>query len=92
MEQIVKKIIIENKDGLSDKKALELVLSVIRQGRISNNNKQYCYVTSSKINHKTYVVTTSLNQKSDRFVITRDIEADMYNCEYYTMVKKRELI
>ena len=64
------KIIVENRTDMSDLDSLELACSVIRQGRVSNNNKQYCYVCTSKVNNKNYAISTDLNKKSDRFVIT----------------------
>lgn len=32
-------------DGMSDIEALSYVSSVIKQGKISNENTQYCYIT-----------------------------------------------
>lgn len=64
------KLIIDNRTNLSDLKAIELITLVIKPGRISNNNKQYCYGTCFLIDNKTYNVWTDLNKKSDRFVIT----------------------
>jgi len=63
------KLIIENRTlGLSDFQCLIYVQKVIAQGRISNNNKQYCYLTVfDKI-----LVTTDFNKKSDRFVVSED--------------------
>ena len=39
------RIIINNHSRVSDFKALELVQSVVKEGRISNNDTQYCYCT-----------------------------------------------
>jgi hypothetical protein len=39
------KVIIENRSGLKDEKAVELALGVIRGGRVSNFGKEYCYLT-----------------------------------------------
>ena len=39
------KFIIENQSDLSDENALNVVLEVVRNGKISNNGKQYCYAT-----------------------------------------------
>ena len=63
------KLIIENRTGLTTEKALRLVLKVVELGRISNDNKQYCYLTSFNIGDNEYHVTTDLNKRSDRFVI-----------------------
>lgn len=63
----MEKLIIENKSDLTLEKALEYALKVVKQGKISNNGKQHCYLTafeSNKIN-----VATFLNKKSERFVI-----------------------
>jgi hypothetical protein len=65
----VNKLIIDNRTDLSDFDALTLVINVVWDGRISNDGKQYCYLTSMPINEKQYVVSTDLNKKSDRFVI-----------------------
>ena len=64
------KLIIDNRTELSDINAVTLVGKVINQGRISNDNKQYCYGTGITIEDKEYMIWTDLNKKSDRFVIT----------------------
>ena len=66
------KLIIDNRTDLSDFDALTLVINVVWDGRISNDGKQYCYLTSMPINEKQYVVSTDLNKRSDRFVIMED--------------------
>ena len=66
------KLIIDNRADLSDYEALELVQEVILGGRISNDGKQYCYLSSIVIENKKYMVSTDLNKKSDRFVITQE--------------------
>ena len=61
------KLIIENRTDMPDLEAMWYVQEVMRDGRVSNFGKQYCYATawrSSKI-----VVWTDLNKKSDRFVV-----------------------
>jgi len=68
----VNKLIIDNRTDLSDFDALTLVINVVWDGRISNDGKQYCYLTSMPINEKQYVVSTDLNKRSDRFVIMED--------------------
>lgn len=67
------KLIIENRTlGLSDYQCLAYVEKVIAQGRISNNGKQYCYLTAfEKVGGK-IMVATDLNKNSDRFVIYDD--------------------
>ena len=64
------KLIIDNRTELTDLEAITLVSEVIKRGRISNDGKQYCYGTAISIEDKSYLVTTDLNKKSDRFVIT----------------------
>ena len=60
------RIIIENRSNVSDSEALDYVGIVIQQGRISNDNKQYCYVTKFCDG---ITVSTDLNKASDRFVV-----------------------
>ena len=62
------KIIIQNDSSLPDIRALAYVKAVMEMGRISNNDKQYCYLTTFGENGE-IVVATDLNKKSDRFVI-----------------------
>lgn len=64
------KLIIDNRTELTDLEAITLVSRVIAQGRISNDDKQYCYGTRITIKDKEYMIWTDLNKKSDRFVIT----------------------
>lgn len=37
-------------------------------GRISNNDKQYCYLTSFTINGQEYHIVSDLNEKSDKLI------------------------
>ena len=61
------KIIIENKsEKIDDETALERVSKVISYGRISNNNKQYSYLT---VFNDDVCVSTTLNKESDKFVV-----------------------
>ncbi|GAF86630.1 unnamed protein product, partial [marine sediment metagenome] len=48
------KLIIENRTELSDIDILDLVKAVIKEGRISNNGKQYCCGTIVQIENKHY--------------------------------------
>ncbi len=66
------KLIIDNQSDLSDWRVLYLVQQVINGGRVSNNDKQYCYLTSFKLREGIYIVATDLNKKSDRFVIYKE--------------------
>jgi len=63
------KVIIENQTDQPMIRILAYVSAVIRQGRISNDGKQYCYATRFKGN---IVVVTDLNKKSDRFVVYQE--------------------
>ncbi len=63
------KMIIENRTNLSDLDVLMLVAEVVQQGRFFNG--QYCYVTGILWKDGEYYVSTALNKKSDRFVITK---------------------
>ena len=67
------KLIIENRTKrLSDYQCLAYVEKVIAEGRVSNNDKQYCYLTAfGKVGGK-IMVATDLNKNSDRFVIYDD--------------------
>ena len=61
------KIIIKNQTEMDDISVLTLVQSVIKNGRISNNGKQYCYLTSFEIENKEYHIVTDLRKCSDVF-------------------------
>lgn len=63
------KLIIDNRTELTDLEAINLVSRVVKLGRISNYNKQYCYGSVITIENKEYFIWTHLNKKSDRFVI-----------------------
>ncbi len=63
------RIIINNKTDLSDIDAIGMVTAVIKEGRCSNDNMQYCYLTSFKSNKKHYQVSTDLRIRSDSFTI-----------------------
>lgn len=60
------KLIIENRTDMPDLEAMYYVMEVMRDGRVSNDGKQYCYAT---VFNRIYAVLTYLNSKSDRFVI-----------------------
>jgi len=64
------RIIVENRTKLPMNEVLPYVEKVIADGRISNNNTQYCYVTS----WLSYGITVyaDKNKKSDRFIVERD--------------------
>ncbi len=60
------KIIINNKTKLNDEEAVKLVLSVIAKGRISGDDKCYCYASLFR-NSK--VVVCAEKRKNDIFTI-----------------------
>lgn len=66
------KFIIENRTELSDLEMLNLVLVVVKGGKVSNNGKQYCYGTRITYDGNEYMVSSILNKKSERFVIWND--------------------
>jgi len=61
------KIIIHNQSEISDIAVIKAVTSVIKMGRISNNNKQYCYLTCFEIENEEYHIVTDLRKYSDVF-------------------------
>ena len=63
------KIIIENRTEKPMIEILGYVATVMDQGRISNDGKQYCYITRFAGD---IMVVTDLNKKSDRFVVYKD--------------------
>jgi len=63
------KLIIENRSDLDELTCLDLVSKVVKMGRISNDDKQYCYLSTIDIGGEEYCVSTDLNKKSDRFII-----------------------
>ena len=65
------KIIIYNESNLHDTVALDKVASVIAEGRISNNNTQYCYATTFGL--AGVAVLAGKNKHSDVFWV-RDYE------------------
>ncbi len=73
------KLIIDNRTELTDLDTIELVKVVVEGGRISNNDKQYCYLTSMNYKGKMYMVSANLNKKSERFVITNYFRNDETN-------------
>jgi hypothetical protein len=63
------KLIIENKSDLSMIDVLELANKVLKLGRISNNDTQYCYLVSFEIQNNEYHIVSDLNKKSDKLTI-----------------------
>ncbi len=65
----MQKVIIKNESDLLIIDAMRLVEGVIKNGRISNNNKQYCYLSVYEIDGSEYHVTARSNKDSDTFLI-----------------------
>lgn len=63
------KIIIENRTELPLLKVMWYVEAVMKEGLISNDGKQYCYMTTFRDG---ICVSTDLNKKSHRFVVWYD--------------------
>jgi hypothetical protein len=61
------KIIIKNNTDISDIEVLKYVSKVIKLGRISNNEKQYCYMSVLEIEGIEYHIVTDLRKCSDVF-------------------------
>jgi hypothetical protein len=69
------KLIIKNKTEINDLIVIDIIKEVIMMGRISNNDKQFCYLTAVAINHEEYHVVTDLRKCSDVFTF--------YKCKEY---------
>jgi len=65
------KIIIDNQSDLMMDTCLTMVMNVMDNGRVSNNGKQYCYLTAFNSPDGDIHVVTDLNKKSDKFTIYR---------------------
>lgn len=55
----MKEIRIKYDDGISDELASRFVLSVIHEGKISNEGKSYCYATVFKVDGTEYKVVAN---------------------------------
>lgn len=60
------KLILENRTDLPMVDFLRLAQKVVSMGRISNDDKQYCYLTSFTIDGQEYHIISDLNEKSDK--------------------------
>ena len=68
----MKEIRIKYDDEISDELASRLVLSVINEGKISNEGKNYCFVTVFKVDGTEYKVVANDKTKSTMFYITKE--------------------
>lgn len=60
------KLILENRTDLPMVDFLRLAQEVVSMGRISNDEKQYCYLTAFTIGGQEYHIVSDLNEKSDK--------------------------
>lgn len=60
------KLILENRTDLPMVDFLRLSQEVVSMGRISNDDKQYCYLTAFTIDGQEYHIVSDLNEKSDK--------------------------
>ena len=59
------RIIINNRSSCNDKTVLNVVSRVISAGRISDNGKSYCYVTT--LDCRNLAISAKRNKASDTF-------------------------
>ena len=71
----VSKFIIHVADDVLDLNAADCVAAVVRQGKISNDGKSYCYITS----FKTGLVVATLGTKPNGTTSFRVYRDDRYN-------------
>ena len=70
----MKEIRIKYDDEISDELASRLVLSVINQGKISNEGKRYCFATVFNVNGYNYMVVANDKTKSIMFYVNNYAE------------------
>lgn len=68
----MKEIRIKYDNEISDELATQLVWSVIRQGKISNEGKSYCFVTVFNVNGTAYRVDANDKTKSTMFYVGKN--------------------
>ena len=66
------KIHIDIRDDIAPEVALECVKMVIENGKISNDGKQYCYLTSFNVGDDEVMVNTRDYRKSDCFLVWKN--------------------
>ena len=64
----MEKLIIENRTKFTWLELMPYINAVLEQGKISNDNTQYCYLTKFK-NKEDISISSDKNKKSDRLVI-----------------------
>jgi DNA-binding XRE family transcriptional regulator len=70
----MKKLIIDNRSRMSMSDALTLIQDVVKRGKVSNNGKQYCYLTKFKYRRSVYTVSSTLNATSETLIIREENE------------------
>jgi len=65
----MEKFIIDNQTDLSDLHILQLIVDIVKYGKISNNKKDYCILTVIEILGVEYKISCSKNKKSIKFKI-----------------------
>ena len=64
------RIIVDNQSSLSDAKAFEAIIKILKDGRVSENGKSYCYHTVFYISQNEELhVTIRRNKISDTFMV-----------------------
>lgn len=66
------RIEIDIRDGIAPEIALECVTMVVREGRISNDGKSYCWATTFSVGDEKIAVITRNYRKNDCFIVKRD--------------------
>ncbi len=72
----MQKLILENQSDATWEQFLEMVKEIIKEGKVSNDEKQFCYVTTFRVVgfnvEKKYCVVSDLNKESDKLTIYND--------------------
>jgi len=65
---MAERLIIDNRTDMPMSKALQYVMAVVDQGRISDEGRSYCYTTCFRDGT---IVSAFRNKKSDRLMVYR---------------------
>jgi hypothetical protein len=65
----MEKIILENRSDLSFDIFMYLVFDIIKEGKISNKGKQYCFMTTYDFLGKKYKIISQINKKSNKLIL-----------------------
>ena len=71
MEDIKWKIIIRNYTDLEDFEAISYIRAVISEGKISDNGRQYCYLTTFKSGYKV-ITDRRKNSNTHTFYLVKE--------------------